>query len=89
MPFLRQMVGIPEEAFVTTDGLLRVGKDVTGWRMLVQGTPERIARVEEVLKLIDVPEAARGISGALQLEVYPATTADPQESGARRSSCSP
>ena len=37
-----------------------------------------LAQFEEVLKLIDVPEAARGISGAPQLEVYPVTTADPQ-----------
>ena len=46
--------------------------------MLFRGTPEHAARLEEVVRLIDVPEAARGIDGAPQLEVYPITTADPQ-----------
>jgi type II secretory pathway component GspD/PulD (secretin) len=78
MPYLRQLLGIPNDAFSTTDGQLRVGKDVTGRKLLVDGTPERIARVEQVLRLIDVPDAASGISGAPQLEVYPITTADPQ-----------
>ena len=78
MPYLRQLLGIPADAFSTTDGQLHVGKDVTGRKLLVDGTPERIARVEQVLRLIDVPDAARGISGAPQLEVYPITTADPQ-----------
>jgi type II secretory pathway component GspD/PulD (secretin) len=77
MPFLRQMVGIPAEAFATPNGSLQVGKDVTGWRILVRGTPEQVARVEEVLRLVDVPEASHGISGAPQLEVYPVTSADP------------
>jgi type II secretory pathway component GspD/PulD (secretin) len=78
MPYLRQMLGIPDEAFATPDGLLKIGKDVTGWKLLVHGSPERVARVEDVLQLIDVPDAARGISGAPQLEVYPITAADPQ-----------
>ncbi len=78
LPYLRQLLGIPDEAFSTPDGQLKIGKDVTGWKLLVYGTPERVNRVEEVLRLIDVPDAARGISGAPQLEVYPITTADPQ-----------
>lgn len=78
LPYLRQLLGIPAEAFSTPDGQLNVGKDVTGWKLLVHGSPERIARVEEVLRLIDVADAGRGISGAPQLEVYPITTADPQ-----------
>ena len=78
MPYLRQMLNIPTDAFSTPDGLLHLGKDVSGWRLLVQGTPDRVARVDEVLKLIDVPDASNGITGAPQLEVYPITTADPQ-----------
>lgn len=77
MPYLRQMLGIPEEAFSTPDSLLHIGKDVTGRKLLVRGTPERVGRLVEVLRLIDVPEAGRGISGAPQLEVYPITSADP------------
>jgi type II secretory pathway component GspD/PulD (secretin) len=78
MPYLRQMLNIPTDAFATPDGLLHLGKDVSGWRLLAQGTPDRVARVEEVLKLIDVPDASNGITGAPQLEVYPITSADPQ-----------
>ncbi len=78
MPYLRQLLGIPDEAFSTPDAQLHVGKDVTGWKLLVHGTPERVARAEEVVRLIDVADAARGISGAPQLEVYPISTADPQ-----------
>lgn len=78
MPYLRQLLGIPNDAFSTTDGQLHIGKDVTGRKLLVDGTPERIGRVEQVLRLIDVPDAASGISGAPQLEVYPITTADPE-----------
>lgn len=77
LPYLRQLLAIPDEAFSTPDGQLNLGKDVTGWKLLVHGTPERVARAEEVVRLIDVADAARGISGAPQLEVYPITTADP------------
>ena len=41
MPYLRQLLGIPNEAFVTADGQLTLGKDVTGTKLLVHGTPER------------------------------------------------
>ncbi len=78
MPYLRQLLGIPDEAFSTADGQLHIGKDVTGWKLLVRGMPERVARAEEVVRLIDVADAARGVSGAPQLEVYPISTADPQ-----------
>lgn len=78
LPYLRQLLGIPSEAFSTTDNQLTLGKDVTGYKLLVHGTPERIARAEQVVRLIDVPDAAKGISGAPQLEVYPITSADPQ-----------
>lgn len=78
MPYLRQLLGIPEGAFSTTDGQLNLGKDVTGWKLLAHGTPEQVARAQEVVRLIDVADAARGISGAPQLEVYPVTSADPQ-----------
>ena len=73
LPYLRQLLAIPDEAFSTPDGQLHIGKDVTGWKLLVHGTPERVARAQEVVRLIDVADAARGVSGAPQLEVYPIT----------------
>src|SRR5207244_1247829 len=50
----------------------------TGEKLLFRGTAQQAARLTEILRLIDVPEAARGINGAPQLEVYSVTAADPE-----------
>ena len=78
MPTIRQMLGIPAEAFSTPDNSMQITKSATGEKLLFRGTAQHAARLEEVLRLIDVPEAAQGIDGAPQLEVYPLTTADPE-----------
>jgi len=78
MPTIRQMLGIPAEAFSTPDGSMQVTKSAIGEKLLFRGTAQHAARLAEVLRLIDVPEAALGIDGAPQLEVYPITTADPE-----------
>jgi type II secretory pathway component GspD/PulD (secretin) len=77
MPTIRNMLGIPAEAFSTPDGAVQVTKSATGGKLLFRGTAQNAARLAEILRLIDVPEAAPGIDGAPQLEVYPVTTADP------------
>lgn len=77
MPVLRQMLGIPDESFSTPDGTLHLTKDSTGRKVLARGTPEQVARLEDLLRLIDVSDAALGVAGVPQLEVYPITTADP------------
>lgn len=79
MPVLRQMLGIEAEGFSTEDGTLQLAVDnSTGTRLLAYGTPEMIKRLEEVLDLVDVPEAAGGPIDQLQLEVYPVSQADPE-----------
>ena len=78
MPTIRQMLGIPAEAFSTPDGTVQITKSANGEKMLFRGTAQQAARLAEILRLIDVPEAARGINGAPQLEVYAVTTADPE-----------
>jgi len=78
LPVLRQMLGIPDEAFSTPDGSLHLTKDSTNRKLLARGTPEQLARLKELLGLIDVPDAAAGIGGTPQLEIYPITTADPE-----------
>jgi type II secretory pathway component GspD/PulD (secretin) len=77
MPTIRQMLGIPPEAFGMPDGSAQITKSATGEKILFRGTAQQAARLTEVLRLIDVPEAARGINGSPQLEVYSVTTADP------------
>jgi type II secretory pathway component GspD/PulD (secretin) len=77
MPTIRQMLGIPAEAFSMPDGSAQITKSATGEKILFRGTAQQAARLTEVLRLIDVPEAARGVNGSPQLEVYAVTTADP------------
>jgi type II secretory pathway component GspD/PulD (secretin) len=77
MPTIRQMLGIPAEAFSTPDGTVQITKSASGEKMLFRGTAQQAARLSEILRLIDVPEAARGVNGAPQLEVYAISTADP------------
>jgi type II secretory pathway component GspD/PulD (secretin) len=78
MPTIRHLLGIPAEAYSTPDGSMQITKSAIGEKILFRGTAQHAARLEEVLRLIDVPEAAAGIDGAPQLEVYPITTADPE-----------
>lgn len=79
IPVLRQMLGIPADAFSTPEGTLQLAVDnSTGSRLLAYGAPEMMDRLEEVLKLVDVPEAAGGPIDQLQLEVYPVNQANPE-----------
>jgi type II secretory pathway component GspD/PulD (secretin) len=77
MPTIRQMLGIPAEASGTPDGAMQITRSATEDKMLYRGTAQYAARLEEILRLIDVPEAASGIDGQPQLEVYAITQADP------------
>lgn len=77
MPTIRQMLGIPTDGYTTPDGTVQITKSANGEKMLFRGTAQQAARLSEILRLIDVPEAARGINGAPQLEVYAVSTADP------------
>jgi type II secretory pathway component GspD/PulD (secretin) len=78
LPVLRQMLNIPIDQFATAEGTLRLAVDTnSGSRLLAFGTPEMIRRLEEVLKLVDVPGAGGGPLDQLQLEVYPVSQADP------------
>jgi type II secretory pathway component GspD/PulD (secretin) len=56
---------------------VQITRSATGEKLLFRGTAQYARRLEEVLRLIDVPEAAAGIDGSPQLEVYSLTQADP------------
>lgn len=81
LAIIRQFLDIPPEQNASQDGSVRIVLDPTGTKLLVAGKPEKITRVSEILKTIDVPESKppeAGITETPQLEVYAITAADPQ-----------
>lgn len=76
----RPLLGIPENTNATPDGSLRMSIDEIGGRVLVTGKPERLERVMEIVKLIDLEESKAEVLGPIetpQLEVYTIPSADP------------
>lgn len=77
----RQLLGMPENANATPDGSLRLAVDELGRRILATGKKERLARLQEIVKLVDVGMPGSENAGAPieqpQLEVYSVTNADP------------
>lgn len=79
LPVLRQFLDIPAEQAAAPDGSIRVIPDPTGKGLLVSGNEEKIHRLMEVLKFLDVPEnaAKSQLEETPQLEVYSVAPADP------------
>ncbi len=78
---MRQLLDIPEDKNVSSDGSIRFAMDPFGSRLLVTGKPDMLIKVDEIIKAVDV--AAPGdmemtVQEVPQLEVYSVTTADPQ-----------
>jgi len=77
---IRPLLAISAEENAATDGSIRFAVDPSGDRLLVTGTPEKLARVEEILDTIDVPgPGVLPIGDADEepyLVVYPVTDAD-------------
>jgi len=80
LPVVRQMLGIPEEEMATPTASLQLAVDPLGMKIFAQGAGVQLRRLEEVLKLVDVPEAASGsgLSQTPQLMVYNVRGADPE-----------
>ncbi|MEX2559988.1 MAG: secretin N-terminal domain-containing protein [Pirellulales bacterium] len=79
MKTLRQLLDIPADGNATMDGSLRLALEPAGNRLLVRGQADKVARLAEIIKAIDV--AGSGGGGLLgetpQLEVYSISSADP------------
>jgi len=79
---IRQLLSIEEEGNATADGSLRFALDPSGNRLLANGKPEVLKRLEEILEVIDMPGPGQLdvnlIDEVPQLEVYSITTADPE-----------
>ena len=81
LPVLRQLLDIPEDKAIAADGSIRIAAEAGSGRLLVSGRMEKISRVGEILKGLDVPAPGEAGAGPLgwtpQLEVYPIAGADP------------
>ena len=79
---IRQLLGLPEDRNASPDGSLRIAVDSLGTRLFVTGDPEKVERVREILKLVDVPSGLEDggpkILETPQLEVYAIASADPE-----------
>jgi len=77
---IRPLLGISAEENAAEDGSLRFAVDPSGDRLLANGSPEKLDRVDEILKTIDVPgPGVLPIGDADEepyLVVYPVTDAD-------------
>ncbi|MCA9263397.1 MAG: hypothetical protein KDA60_06090 [Planctomycetales bacterium] len=82
MVIIRQIMNIGEDSFSTEDGSLRLSMDLAGSRLLVKASPDALAELKDVVKLIDVPVETTGtgpgIVASPQIEVYSISNADPQ-----------
>lgn len=85
LELLRQLLDIPADKSASADGSVRFALDGSNQRLLVSGKPDKVARVEEILKALNVREASSSeaspvsspTSNSPQLEVYTITSADP------------
>jgi type II secretory pathway component GspD/PulD (secretin) len=82
LPITRQMLGIPEDKAGAGDGTIRVAVEPGTSRIVASGNPDKVARVQEIVKALDVPgpgqSANSPLEGTPQLEVYPINGSDPQ-----------
>lgn len=78
LTIVKQLLNIPADRNSTVDGSIRLFPDNTNKSLLIGGKPEAIAKVEEILVLVDVPNSAENsvLDGAPQLEVYSIGAAD-------------
>ncbi|MFM9068110.1 MAG: secretin N-terminal domain-containing protein, partial [Planctomycetota bacterium] len=79
---LRPILGMPETVNSMPDGSLRLAPDPLNGRIFATGKAERLEKLDELLKLLDVEsaKAAAPAGGAVeqaQIEVYPPGGADP------------
>jgi type II secretory pathway component GspD/PulD (secretin) len=52
---IRPLMGIPEDRSATPDGALKMVPDEKAGRLIVSGKPDAIAKIQEIIKLVDIP----------------------------------
>jgi type II secretory pathway component GspD/PulD (secretin) len=79
---IRPLLDLPLDRNAAPDGSIRMVPDPAGDRLIVSGKPDKVARVAEILEMIDSP-GRKPIDDDLpmgdpQMEVYHVAPADPQ-----------
>lgn len=79
LPVLRPMLGIPDQTLAAADGSVQLAPDLVSNKLLAQGKRSTLARLDELVKMLDVPDptGANRVAETPQLEVYPITGSDP------------
>ncbi len=79
LPVLRPMLGIPDQTLAAADGSLQLAPDLVSNKLLAQGKRSTLARLDELVKMLDIPDptGANRAAETPQLEVYPVTGSDP------------
>jgi type II secretory pathway component GspD/PulD (secretin) len=79
LPVLRPMLGIPDQTLAAADGSLQLAPDLVSNKLLAQGKRSTLARLDELVKMLDIPDptGANRVAETPQLEVYPVTGSDP------------
>ncbi len=81
LAIVKQLLNIPADRSNTSDGSLRIVADAAAKNLLVSGKAEQVAKVEDILKAVDVASAGNAalppVEGSPQLEVYSIAGADP------------
>lgn len=75
----RPLLGLPENINSAPDGAIRISPDVLNSRLLVSGKPDRVEKLEEIVKLLDVPSDKTVEPAKVeqpQLEIYTIGGAD-------------
>ncbi len=79
LPNIRQLCDIPSDKNETADGSLKLGVDIENKALLAYGSPEKLNRLDSILKVVSGPKAgADGPEEPVQVEVYPVNKTDPQ-----------
>jgi len=79
---VRRLLDMPDDATTAPDKSISLTADPVGARILATGKPEQLARVEEIVRMVDQPSSGAGAGGLPdlppQLVVYPIVSANPQ-----------
>lgn len=82
MQTIRPLMGIPEDRYATPDASIKIVPDEVGGRLIVSAKPDKVAKIQEIVKLIDLPslieeEVPTSPLEAPQIEVYKLGGLDP------------